>query len=77
VAENTLFDAIRAGNVVATIFYLKTKARDRGYSERLELVPLQLQQIEVELGIPTVPGAEDDQATALNVNTPAVSLLEQ
>src|SRR5688500_9790962 len=48
-AENKLFEAIRAGNVVATIFFLKTKARHRGYSERIEFVPLVQQSIEVEI----------------------------
>src|SRR5205085_1425520 len=39
-AESQLYKHIREGNVVATIFFLKTKARHRGYSERLELIPL-------------------------------------
>jgi transposase-like protein len=35
-AENQLFAKIKRGNLVAIIFYLKTQARDRGYSERHE-----------------------------------------
>jgi len=35
-AEGKLFKAIDEGNVAAIIFYLKTQAKDRGYSERIE-----------------------------------------
>lgn len=75
-AESQLFKAIREGNVVATIFFLKTKGRHRGYSERLELLPLQRTDIEVELGT-NHNEIEDDHATALNGNGAAVALLEQ
>ncbi len=37
VAETALMNAIIKGNIVATIFYLKTKHKDRGYVERSEL----------------------------------------
>ena len=37
-AESTLLKAILEGNITATIFYLKTKGRDRGYIERLGYV---------------------------------------
>jgi hypothetical protein len=76
-AENKLYEAIRAGNIVATIFFLKTKARHRGYSERLELVPLNRQDIEVELGGPTTNAIKDSQTQALNSHGPAIALLEQ
>ncbi len=36
-AESQLFKQIQDGNPTATIFYLKTKAKDRGYVERQEL----------------------------------------
>ena len=74
-AESQLYKHIREGNIVATIFFLKTKARHRGYSERLELIPLSRQDIEVELGSPTA--IENHNAEALNSNRPAVALLEQ
>ncbi len=75
VAEQTLFNAIREGNIIATIFYLKTRARDRGYSERLELVPLSRRDIEVELGAATLNTT--DQTEALDGNGAAIALLEQ
>jgi hypothetical protein len=75
-AESQLYKHIREGNVVACIFFLKTKARHRGYSERLELLPLASRAIEVELGGPTTIDTTD-QAEALNGNGAAIALLEQ
>ncbi len=74
-AESQLYKHIREGNVVACIFFLKTKARHRGYSERLELIPLNRQDIEIELGNPNQ--IEDDHASTLDSNGTAVALLEQ
>lgn len=36
-AEGKLQEQIRDGNTTATIFYLKTQAKDRGYVERQEV----------------------------------------
>ncbi len=36
-AESQLLTAIREGNMTGVIFYLKTKGKHRGYSERTEL----------------------------------------
>ncbi|MGI9068556.1 MAG: hypothetical protein ACR2HX_19410 [Pyrinomonadaceae bacterium] len=74
-AENKLYEAIRDGNVVATIFFLKTKGRGRGYSERLELIPLSRRDIELELGA-TTPDTTD-QTQALDGDGAAIALLEQ
>ena len=72
-AESQLFKQIREGNTAAIIFFLKTKARHRGYSERLELLPLTRQSIEVDLGT----GRENDQAQAIDSDVTAIALLEQ
>ena len=36
-AESRLLDAINEGNLTAVMFYLKTKGKNRGYSERHQL----------------------------------------
>jgi hypothetical protein len=36
-AESSLMRQIQDGNTTATIFYLKTQARDRGYVERVQV----------------------------------------
>ncbi len=37
-AESQLFKQIKDGNTTATIFFLKTKGKKRGYIERMEMV---------------------------------------
>lgn len=73
--ENRLFEKIRAGDTACIIFFLKTRARHRGYSERLELATVSTREIEVELGHPTIDTT--DQTSALNGHGPAIALLEQ
>jgi hypothetical protein len=72
-AESRLYKHIREGNVVACIFFLKTKGRGRGYSERFEITAITQHQIEVDLGI----GREDDQAHAIDADITPTALLEQ
>jgi hypothetical protein len=74
-AESQLFKLIREGQPNAIIFFLKTKARHRGYSERLELLPLNRQDIQIELGNPGE--IENDHAKTFNRNGTTVALLEQ
>jgi type VI protein secretion system component Hcp len=74
IAEGLLYKHILQGNIAATIFFLKTRARHRGYSERLELVPLSRTDIEVELGAPQI---EDRTSEALDSDVTAIALLEQ
>ena len=51
--ESRLFKAINDGNLTATIFYCKTKLKNRGYAERQEIVGRDgrdlVPQIEIEV----------------------------
>jgi transposase-like protein len=51
IAEQSLIDLVKEKNPAATIFYAKTRLRERGYSEKvtIEVVPFALQQRLVEL----------------------------
>lgn len=48
-AESQLHLQIKEGSTPATIFYLKTKAKHRGYVERSEVVTKDVNQFEVEV----------------------------
>src|SRR5690606_19549298 len=37
IVESSLLEQIKGGNVTATIFYLKTKGKQRGYSEKADI----------------------------------------
>jgi len=47
-AESQLIKAIGEGNLTAIIFYLKTKGKDRGYSERREVTGADGDAVRVE-----------------------------
>lgn len=50
-AESQLYKAIREGNLTAIIFYLKTKAKHRGYVERVEATGAEGEPLEVTFRI--------------------------
>jgi len=48
-AESQLHKQIKEGNSTATIFYLKTKGKKRGYIERQEIQTEEVKQFEVQV----------------------------
>ena len=54
--ESQLHRQIRDGSTAATIFYLKTKGKSRGYIERQEIVGVKDQPVEINVII----GADKD-----------------
>ena len=62
-AESQLHQQIQGGNTSATIFYLKTKGRNRGYVERQEIAGVKDQPVEINvvLGVDVAdqPAPED------------------
>jgi len=55
-AESKLFELVKAGNITAIIFFLKTKGKKRGYVERQEL---DIQEVERPTIIQLVAYGED------------------
>ena len=75
-AESNFYKHVEDGNLTALIFFLKTQGRHRGWSERLEIMPLTRQDIQIELGTPTA-AITDDQTDAIDAVSTTVALLEQ
>lgn len=59
-AESHLHQLIQNGNPAATIFYLKTKAKDRGYVERIEQSFADETIEEVRVNIVRAPKIDED-----------------
>lgn len=57
--ENELFRQIKNGNTAATLFFLKTKAKDRGYVERQEVDKTGSQPDKVQIEV-IDPNERDD-----------------
>lgn len=59
--ESALLTKIDEGDTTATIFYLKTKGRDRGYSERTELTGKDGKDLIPEIRVEIVDTGGDNQ----------------
>jgi predicted RNA-binding Zn ribbon-like protein len=47
--ESKLYERIKANDTASIIFYLKTRAKSRGYQERTELVMPEARKFEIEV----------------------------
>ena len=59
-AEGKLQEQIKAGNMTAIIFYLKTQAKNRGYVERIENTGRDGSPIEYKIVFERIAGRDDE-----------------
>jgi hypothetical protein len=61
-AESQLHKRIQNGDTTATIFFLKTKGKKRGYVERTELTGADGGTIQTEIIMPKLPDDETSES---------------
>jgi hypothetical protein len=57
--ESKLFDLIEANDTTATIFFLKTRGKNRGYQERTEITGADGKDLIPKIVIEVIGGAKD------------------
>jgi len=60
--ESQLFKQIKEGNTASTLFYLKTKAKHRGYIEKSELSVQNTEPFRLVIETSEEDGTSDDQS---------------
>jgi hypothetical protein len=64
-AESKLLEQIKDGNTTATIFYLKTKGKARGYVERSELTGIDGAPVSTSLSVTVIDSKTKDAVKKL------------
>jgi hypothetical protein len=72
IAEAKLFNAIKMGESYAISFFLRTRGRDRGYTEKTEITTPRDEPIEININVPGLenkqPVIDHHQTIALQFN---------